>query len=316
MKEPFEKVLEVCIEKIEHGYTTIEECMSEYPQYQNELREMLPLVNSLKTLKSMKASRSFSNNARNRLIENLPNIPVTFFVFIRHLYKKPLFYLRRRLYMPQIIISILVVLSLLVGGSYTVQAAGPGDLLYDLDRAIEQTRLRLTEDPLKSITLQLQQATERLEEAETKLRKGRVDDALEALVAYDEALTNTSKYIEDVQNLNRETLRSMIQEELALQQGTLNRIRLSWPEDAQARNAYQNALQRSNMGADMLLGPPEITPKRPSEDAPQGAKQEDAQGPNEEVTQDPNKEAPKGPNQEPPYGPKEDMQKGPVNQTP
>lgn len=300
MPETMEEIFEICIEKIENESLTIEECIAEFPQYKDELREMLPLVVSIKSLRQIKPSKQFSWHAANRITAKLPNAPVTFKERIRHILQKEIFIKDRSIKMPQIIVSIIIALSLMFGGSYAVEAAGPGDLLYDLDRGVEQIRLKLTSDPEKVLELKMQIASERLEEAYSKLMKGDVDNALRALEEYNKDLEEINAN-EDGQV--REETRTMTQEEGALQAGTLLRLRESQPEDAQARNAFQKALQRANMGLEQLFGPPEEAPQGPSEDVPQGPNSEDGQGPSEEVPMGPNEEAPQGPTDSAPKGP-------------
>lgn len=202
--------------------------------------------------------------------------------------------------MPHIILSMIIALSLLFGGTFAVEASGPGDLLYELDRSVEQIRLRLTGNPEKALALRMQNASERLEEAYKKLQKGDVENALRAMEAYNKALDEINANEEG--QVRTET-RTMTQEEGALQQGTLDRIRLSQPEEAQARSAFQKELQRANMGLEKLFGPPEEAPQGPSEDVPQGPNSEDAQGPTEEAPQGPNEDAPQGPTDDAPNGP-------------
>jgi hypothetical protein len=301
MPEEFDKILEICIRKIENNSTTVEACLEDFPQYKDELRELLPLVVSLKTLKELEPSQQFSKNAGNRLAANLPEATVTFWEYIRHIFRNQQVYLKRRMGMPQIIITVMVAISLLVGGSYSVQASAPGDLLYKLDRGIEELRLQLTANPEKQIALRMQFATERLKEAEKMLQKGKIDEAVIAFKAYEDAVTDTigkGEVAEHEEGLNREAVRTMTQEDLALQQGTLDRIRLSWDEvddEHQARNAYQEAYQISNWGIEWLLGPREEAPQGPVEDSPAVPPAPGPQGPS---TVDPNGPAPHGPTKE------------------
>ena len=195
--------------------------------------------------------------------------------------------------MRQIIVSVILLIGLLFGGSFAVDASGPGDLLYGLDRSIEQLRLKLTADEGKALTLKMQNASERLDEAYKKLQKGDLENALKALEYYSVALDEINA---NEEGQVREETRTMTQEEGALQAGTLDRIRLSQPEEAQARNAFQEALQRANMGLEQHFGPPEEAPQGPSEDVQQGPASEGVQGPNDDAPQGPNEDAPQGPN--------------------
>ena len=213
--------------------------------------------------------------------------------------------------MTQPIIAVLLAVSMLVASPFAALAAAPGDLLYGLDRSIEQIMLRLNTDPENGILLRMEFATERLEEAEQKLGESDIENALVALIAYDEAIVEIAELMEELPDQNRVSLRSMAQEEVALQEGLLTRLRLNWPEDAQARNAYQNALQRSNMGAEQLFGPPETAPQGPTDLIPQGPNDAAPQGPNDVAPQGPNEEAPQGPTESAPQGPGENAPHAP-----
>jgi hypothetical protein len=300
MPEKIEEILEICLEKIKSERCTTEDCLVDYPQYQHELREMLPLAISLSALQQIKPSKEFAWQAANRLTDQLPDAPVTFWDRIRLMLMNGTILKNRSIKMPHIILSMIIALSLLFGGTFAVEASGPGDLLYELDRSVEQIRLRLTGNPEKALALRMQNASERLEEAYKKLQKGDVENALRAMEAYNKALDEINANEEG--QVRTET-RTMTQEEGALQQGTLDRIRLSQPEEAQARSAFQKALQRANMGLEKLFGPPEEAPQGPSEDVPQGPNSEDAQGPTEEAPQGPNEDAPQGPTDDAPNGP-------------
>ena len=130
--------------------------------------------------------------------------------------------------------------------------------------------------------------------------KGDIESALMALGHYNKALEEIKA---NKEGPNREEFRTMTQEEGALQAGTLDRIRLSQPEEAQARSEFQKALQRANNGLEQHLGSPEEAPMGPSEDIPQGPAPEDAQGPEEGPPQGANEDTSQGANEDAPKGP-------------
>lgn len=316
MPKTFDEVFEICLEKIRSGMGTIESCIQDFPTHASKLRETLPLAVSLFDGQNVKPTPQFSKNAGNRMAAKLGDRSVTFWGFIRRIFTEPKLLSTRRFGMSQIIITIVLAIGMLTGGSYAVQAAGPGDLLYGVDLAIEQARLKLTANPEQQAALQLKFASERLVEAEKKLEAGKPEDAGEALSAHNQLMTNLAAFIQNAGELDQIALRTMMQEELAFQQGILDRLRINWPEDAQARSAYQTALERANMGADSLLGPPETAPQGPAEDVPQGSDSENAQGPAEEAPQGPGEEAPQGPGETEPGGPSEEAPQGPTEEAP
>jgi len=159
MKETIKEALEICIEKIRTGQTTIEGCAQEFPQYQNELREMLPFIASLKSLEQIKASPIFSKNAGVRLASKLPDKSVTFWGSFCHLFTRETVQPIRRFSMIQSIFAVILAVSMLVASPFAAQATGPGDAFYGLDRGIEQILLRLNTDPENGILLRMQFAT-------------------------------------------------------------------------------------------------------------------------------------------------------------
>ena len=298
----------------------------EFPQFKEELLEILPLITPLKTLNQIKPNEKFSKNAGERLLARLPDLPVTFWSNFRLIFKNKIFKPTRRLTMPQTLVSIIVALSILFGGSYAIEASGPGDVFYQADRVIEVFRERLTLSLEKEISLRFRFATERLEEAQKKISEGNIEDSMSGLAAYNKAIIEIIKIVGENQNsLNQEEIREMSQESLSKQAGILDRIRLSWPEhDTKHQHAYQKSYQIANMGAEALLGPnedapfgpPEEAPLGPNEDAPQAPNEDAPQAPNEDEHQAPNEDAPQEPNEDAPQEPNDDAPQGPTSGKP
>ncbi len=316
MPKKFDEVFEICLEKIKNGKGTIQTCIKDFPDFAHELRETLPLAVRFNSARQVKPSTQFIKNTGSRISAKLPERSVTFWGFIRRSFTEPKLFTTRRFGMSQIIITIVLAIGLLTGGSFALQAAGPGDMLYGVDLAVEQARLKLTANPEQQAALQLKFASERLLEAEKKLAAGKLENAEQALAAHNQLMTELAAFIQNAGELDHIALRTMLQEELAFQQGILDRLRLNWPEDAQARNAYQTALERANMGVEILLGPPESAPQGPAEDVPQGSDSENAQGPAEDAPQGPAEDAPQGPDEIEPGGPSEEAPQGPTEEAP
>ena len=311
-----EEALEICLERIKNGEATIEDCAFDFPQHKKKLRDLLPLALSFRSVDQTRPSQAFSKNAGLRLVSKLPDAPVTFWERLRRNLTGDPNVSKRRLRMSQTIAAMIVAVSMLFTGPFDVQASGPGDWLYVLDRSMEQIQLRLNTDPEECLLLRLEFANERLEEAQQKLHQGKMENALVALRAYDDAIVEVAGLIEELPLQTRDTLRTMAHDAIALHTGTLDRIRLSWPEDAQALNAYQKALRNTYTGADRLFGQPEEAPFGPNEEAPKGPNEAAPQGPNEAAPQGPNEAAPQGPNEGAPQGPSEEAPQGPNEEAP
>ncbi len=108
---------------------------------------------------------------------------------------------------------IVTVVSLIVGGGavYAADAAGPGDFLYGLDRAIEEVRLGLARDPEAEFALQLRFAEERLEEAGQLHAAGDAPNTKEALAGYGEALAAAVRQMASADETEGEALRFQLQ---------------------------------------------------------------------------------------------------------
>jgi hypothetical protein len=92
---------------------------------------------------------------------------------------------RRRFSMVQLIIAIVIALSAATGGVvYAADGAAPGDLLYGLDRALEQLQLSFTDQPEAELALRLRLAEERLQEARELLQRGKTEQVEELLHEY------------------------------------------------------------------------------------------------------------------------------------
>ena len=91
--------------------------------------------------------------------------------------------------MGSVLVAAMLVVGMITGGAAVVYAsdgAGPGDLLYGVDRAVEDVRLEVASDYEQMAELLLDFAEERLEEAEEALEEGSTEEAEEALAAFDE----------------------------------------------------------------------------------------------------------------------------------
>lgn len=101
---------------------------------------------------------------------------------------------------PAYALAILLLLGLLMGGAGVVQASAgalPGDALYDVKRAVEETQLVLTWSAPGDAGLMERFAEERLAEASAMAAAGRSDAVETALAGYDEMIDRLTVLAEE-----------------------------------------------------------------------------------------------------------------------
>ncbi len=163
-------VLAECIEKIETGQLTLEACLERYPDQAAELETLLRTVEDIQAVPLVQPAAPFRREARRLLVAQLRSRSIEDSAFLSTLRRKwrgiHLFPSPRRLSMSWLV-TLVFVASLLLGGgaAYASDAAVPGELLYSLDRTIEDLRISLSADTEALVAQHLANAEERLVEA-------------------------------------------------------------------------------------------------------------------------------------------------------
>jgi len=255
-----------CLQVKDKEDAQLEDCLNEHPQHKNELTELLDLTNALKALKDVNPSEKFSKNANQRITQALVDQPVTFSEHIGHIFTKKPYRSNRRFSMSQFLLTLILAISLATGGVYAADSAGPGDLLYGLDRAIDQFKLVLISNPEIIVSTRLQYAAARLEEAINKIEYGQLDNAIVALEAYDREIDQLDKFVASREGLDHDILAAMLEESLAVHHEVLTALLDQVPEEA--REAILHALQVSLKDLDIPIGPPTDLDPAPPIDLP------------------------------------------------
>jgi len=270
MKIRIEEALADCLDALKNGERTPEECLSCYPQYRNELAELLTLAVPLKEAGDLQPRAEFVNQAGQRLLDKLPDQPVTFRRPSRRIGQKRASILRRRFGMTQIILAAALALMTATGGvAYAADSAEPGDFLYDVDLAVEQLRLNLTVNTQAEVQLRLQLATERLEEAQNRFAQGDPENGMEALSRYGDEISTIAQTVGEAGGADREALLALWETAHAVHLEVLTGLLDKVPENALP--AIERALEKSNLlpeGAP--AGPPDKAPAGPSDDGGPG----------------------------------------------
>jgi hypothetical protein len=298
-----------CLQMIEKHNMEKGDCLKLYPQYTQELKELLNLTNAINDLKYLNPSENFCKNAQERITQALVDRPVTFGEYIRLMLRRKPYQSIIRFSITQLIVTLILLISLLIGGVHAADAAGPGDLLYGLDRTIDQVRLILVLDSEIKASTRLEYAAARIQEAKNEIENGELDNAIIAFKAYDHEIDKYTQMLFDKEEgTDRDKLETMLTEALNNHQSVLLIILEKVPPEAKV--AIQNAMTASLAFFEIPLGPPfEITPGPPFEIYP-GPPFEISPGPPSEITPGPPFEITPGPSSEKTPGPPFDCPPG------
>ncbi len=198
MSKDLEIALAECLEAIEEGRLSIDQCRERYPEVWGQLRQLLPLVSALRDAPPVTPSFGFRRDARRRLIGQLT--PRKSFAGIAgklpqlsNLFKPPnVLGMKPAL---QLLVILVAIISLATGIS-TVYASGdslPGDVLYPLKTGIESLQLLVTFDDADQAQLQIEFAQRRIGEMKVLAQKGRHEDIQIAAENYQSLLDATNE---------------------------------------------------------------------------------------------------------------------------
>lgn len=275
---PFDRVLATCVESVLTGRASIQDCLDRYPQYRQELSDLLPVAQSLRRAPDVKPSLHFRMRSRDRLVARLPDrgpVTVTFWDRIRTSLMKPQQNLTlRRSSMSWVLIGSLVVALLGGGGvgvAYAADGSSPGHALYGVDQAMEATQMALASSPEGRAELALAFAHERALEAQTLANQGGSTDAIaQAAAGYQSNIQEAAEALAEVaatgDAARAEALRELLATSLAAHETTLNEVASHVPQEAAP--AIQEAIDSSSAGRQAVEGLfEEDRPTGPPEDA-------------------------------------------------
>ncbi len=270
MSESLEDLLDRCLEDMEKGQG-VEECLQRYPQWRDELAPLLRTVARLRAAPEINPSEPFREVATIRLTNLIrgtgEKTVVTRPSSLR--YKgvrwKPRW--ERRFAVPAILIVLLVVSSLMGGGTvYASQSALPGEALYEVKTLLESIQLLLSTSEVADAELHLEFAAERLEEAVTLVAQGRLEFVEDLMAEYAEELKASFAPLVDGVDEEEMGLLERLREALTHHQTVLASVLEEVPEEA--RPAIERAMNASDVGEQFLdtvggavtIEPPTIVP--------------------------------------------------------
>jgi uncharacterized membrane protein YgcG len=198
------------------------------------------------------------------------------------------FFLKEKSIMA-IAIKAIIVLSLMLGGSFgTAKAAEgsvPGSLLYPIKMQLENWQLNITHEPLRQAMLALKFAQHRMDEVTTLMNRG---DNVPSEVAqrYQEQIKTALQAGDALPEPLQEQIRSQLQKMLANHTQIMTQLRLRTREDGECEEPLQSmirVMEQTQAQLSLQNGQGGQSPDNPPEDPGKGPGNTDqGQGPGDE----------------------------------
>jgi hypothetical protein len=201
-----DRILSKCIRSIEEKGWTIEDCLNQYPSSREELEPMLRTALRLRQARRYGPSTAFRANAQIRIRKRLQSSRRS--PSLAKSTQSSTLQKRGTIALPQMrlagsLIPLLLISLFIIGAgggiAFAADHARPGDVLYQVDRAIEHIRIQLENDVQQMVRLHLQFADERLKEVVELVEQGDAKDLSSALADYKEQIVATAPLIQQAQ---------------------------------------------------------------------------------------------------------------------
>lgn len=276
--------LAACLDSVERGERTVEECLELYPQYREELASLLNTASSVRERTDFSPRPGFRLTSRRRLLERLePHQSPLKRWFLRRTRRGSAQSFPMRLATLWTVILVLVV-SLVGGGTvYASSSALPGDGLYPLKLSVEDARLFLADDA-EDVSLSIRFAQNRAEEIQALLEADRENDLNLAVDLFSDqvaAATDSLTVLAQTDPDRAAQLGSQLDQTLSTHTEKLNSLLTKVPDAA--KPAIQRAMLASSRGqgvvhdligedspADHPGGGPPDGPPKPDKTPPAG----------------------------------------------
>ena len=329
MRDHLADILASCLELIERGEHTVEECLALYPEYRDELESLLATAASISERADYAPRPSFQLASRARLLRRLSPRPAG----VNHSRQKLALLHPKRLVVLWTTLLVIAV-SLIGGGTvYASNEALPGDVLFPVKRAIEATRLSISDDA-GDVLLGAEFAQTRMEEIQVLLNSNREEDldlAVDLLTEGIDASTLSLAVVAQEDPGRAAELSSLLADAFSIHAEVLTSRLESVP--ARARPAIQNAIIASNRGRetvqklfendvpgggppDGIPGPASTQPGGPPDELPDPEPPQPGGGPPDEVPGPPSTQPGGGPPDEVPGSPSGQPGRRPPEGTP
>ncbi len=240
-----DNILFLCLSRLQSGEWTIEECRDRYPEHWEELAPLLEIANTLSKAREVRPSAAFRERSAERLQARIaasnrppglatpapapePAHPSIFDQLQQRLQQLS----RPRLASMRVAFALVCTIIFLGATVFAVDAALPGDPLYNLKLTIEEGQLRLATSPAASTRMRLTFAERRLQEAEQLAAEEDYDNLQVALFGY---AVQVSMLAELNESAPGEEVNAELNQTLALQANRLDAISLEAGVDPAAR---------------------------------------------------------------------------------
>jgi uncharacterized protein DUF5667 len=251
-----EEILAECLERLEAG-ASVESCLAAFPGQAAELEPLLRMTQQVQSLMSIEPRPAFTQNARQRLENQLrmPQQAVTFGQPNRYKQQKPKLHVQRRLSLMQVLLALVLALTAGTGGVvYAAKASNPGDPLHGVELAMEQAQFDLTPGLSRKVELRIAFAEERLNEAQATFSKNDVTNGIEAMNEYGMETSDIAQLIGSANGTDQVALTALVESALSTHEIVLNNLLTKVPPQAQA--AIQRALNASKAPFHIPASPP------------------------------------------------------------
>lgn len=241
--------LAICLDSVERGERTVEECLGLYPEHREELASLLGTASSVRERAGVSPRPGFRLTSRQRLLERLEP----------HQHPLKRWFLRRTrkntgpVFVPRLVPlwTIILILAVSLIGSGTAYASGsalPGDGLYPLKLSIEDARLFLADDA-RDASLKIQFAQKRAEEIQALIETHREKDLSLAVDLFSNqvaAATDSLTVLAQTEPERAAQLGSQLDQTLSTHTDKLNSLLATVPDAA--KPAIEHALLASSRG--------------------------------------------------------------------
>jgi hypothetical protein len=177
MRDKLTDILASCLDSIEQGERTIEECLALYPEHRNDLEPLLSTVATIRERADFAPRSGFRQASRARLLKNLRTRRLaTSWKPVRRVGRKahPIF--SKGLSLVWTTMLVLLATFLIGGGTvYASSDALPGDFLYPVKLSTEDVRLLVSNDA-DDVSLAMEFVQIRMEEIQVLIESGREGD--------------------------------------------------------------------------------------------------------------------------------------------
>jgi hypothetical protein len=206
MKEtPFADALDHCLDAVISGEKSIDQVVSDYPQFSEELRGELEAALWLDQRRSAVAPRpNFLQSNRNYILDQIraqSSNPAPQSTASSH-WKL----VARFAFVFLLAIAMIFSTARIAAAS---ESALPGDRLYPVKLSVENLRLAVTLDVEQEIISRLAYANDRIEEAQTRVDQGQADKLKPALKNYQGHIQQVASLLDDLQNSKPDRARAL-----------------------------------------------------------------------------------------------------------